>query len=147
MTPGLNAMSDAATTANTVMELRAVFMGNFNPPGSLLLTFPQAALRAQIRSDAAKPAGFGGSKVKSENKVLPDLRRNPSGWGQFSRFRCRSSLADTRYASLLASRTRKNWIPALPTRKLITDSTAKLNFTSAHYSSVQPPPYPVGAAT
>ena len=27
----------------------------------------------------------------------PDLRRDPKGWGQFSRFRCRSSLADARY--------------------------------------------------
>jgi hypothetical protein len=84
--------------------------------------------RAKIGPDEVEPEGFGGSKVEGENEVWPDLRRNPKGWGQFSRFRCRSSLADTRYpphgpkarprgpryASLLAPRTRKNWLPAPP---------------------------------
>jgi hypothetical protein len=68
------------------------------------------------------PEGLGGSKVKADNEVwtdfhpsdkdpslgTPDLRRNPPGWGQFSPFLCRSSLADTREASQLASRTEKN---------------------------------------
>ena len=58
--------------------------------------------------------GCGGSTVEDDNKVWLDFLRNPSGRGQFSRFRCRSSLTDTRYVSLLASRTRKNWLPAPP---------------------------------
>ncbi len=70
------------------------------------------ALRAKITPDEAEAEGFGGSKVEAENEVWRDLRCNPEGWGQFSPFLCRSSLADTRYASLLASRTGKNWLPA-----------------------------------
>ncbi|MGB6131272.1 MAG: hypothetical protein WBG54_05790, partial [Acidobacteriaceae bacterium] len=53
----------------------------------------------------AEPEGCGGPTVEGENKVWPDLPRNPEGWGPFSPFRRRSSLADTRYASLLAPRT------------------------------------------
>jgi hypothetical protein len=116
------------------------------------------ALRANIAPDEAEPAGFGGPKVKGDNKVwrdfhpsdqdpslgtpdfhpsdqdpslgTPDFRRNPGpqtrdlcvfGWkpkgrGQFFRFRCRSSLTDTRYASLLSSRTRKNWLLSPPSQ-------------------------------
>ena len=59
---------------------------------------------------------------ENDNKVWRDLRRNPKGWDQFSSSLCRSSLADTRYASQLASRSGKNWLPALPTRKLIAGS-------------------------
>jgi hypothetical protein len=44
-----------------------------------------------------------------------DFRRNPSGRGQLSPFRSRSSLRYTRYLSLLTPRTEKNWLPALPT--------------------------------
>jgi hypothetical protein len=73
-----------------------------------------AALRGKIGSDEAEPEGCGGSTVKGENEVWPDFPRNPSGRGQFSRFRRHSSLADTRYASLLTPRTRKNWLPAPP---------------------------------
>ena len=53
------------------------------------------ALRAKIGPDEAEAEGFGGSKVEADNEVWPDLRRNPKGWGQFSSFLCRSSLADT----------------------------------------------------
>ena len=31
------------------------------------------------------------------HKAGARFRRNPKGWGRFSRFRCRSSLADARY--------------------------------------------------
>ena len=89
--------------------------------------------------DEAEADGFGGSKVEADNEAwpdfhptdmypspgTPDLRRNPEGWGQFLSFPCRSSLTDTRVstprmktypwgprdASLLASRTEKNWLP------------------------------------
>ena len=73
-----------------------------------------AALRVKIRPDEAEPEGCGGSTVEGENEVWPDFRRNPKGRGQFSSFRRQSSLADTRYASLLTPRTEKNWLPALP---------------------------------
>ncbi|HUZ96196.1 MAG TPA: hypothetical protein VMU57_14915, partial [Edaphobacter sp.] len=59
---------------------------------------------------------FGDPKVKGDNEVWPGFLRNPEGRGQFSRFRCRSSLADARYASLLASRTRKNWLLSPPSK-------------------------------
>jgi hypothetical protein len=74
------------------------------------------ALRAKIAPDEAEPAGFGGPKVKGDNKVWRDFRRNPKGRGQFFRFRRRSSLTDTRYASLLSPRTRKNWLPSPPSQ-------------------------------
>jgi len=61
------------------------------------------ALRAKIGPNEAETEGCGGSTVEGENEVWPDLRRNPSGRGQFSRFLRRSLLADTRYASLLTS--------------------------------------------
>jgi hypothetical protein len=88
-----------------------------------------AALRAKIGPDAgsprtglrpwggdeAEPEGCGGSTVKGENEVWPDFHRNPKGRGHFSSFRRQSSLADTRYASLLIPRTEKKWLPSLPT--------------------------------
>ena len=74
----------------------------------------RAALREKIRPDEAEPEGCGGPTVEGENEVWPDFRRNPKGRGHFSPFRRRSSLADTRYASLLAPRTEKKWLPALP---------------------------------
>jgi hypothetical protein len=49
----------------------------------------------------AEPEDCGGSTDEGENEVWPDFRRNPKGRGQFPRFPRRSSLADTRYASLL----------------------------------------------
>jgi len=67
----------------------------------LLTLLGQVALRAKIRPDEAEPEGCGGPTVEGENEVWPDFRRNPSGRGQFSRFLRPSSLADTRYASLL----------------------------------------------
>jgi len=84
--------------------------------------------------DEAEPAGCGGSTVKGENEVWQDFRRNPGapthdlcvlGWkskgrGQFSSFRRQSSLADTRYASLLTPRTEKNWLPALHAQVVLT---------------------------
>src|SRR5208283_2343555 len=82
----------------------------------------RAALRAKIGPDEAEPEGCGGSTVEGENEVWPDLRRNPEGWGQFSSSLRRSSLADTRYAPLLAPRPEKNWLPAPPSGKLITGS-------------------------
>ena len=80
----------------------------------LLTLLEWMALRAKIGPDEAEPEGCGGPTVKGENEVWPDLRRNPEGRGQFSRFRCPSSLTDTRYASLLSPRTRKNWLPSPP---------------------------------
>ena len=80
----------------------------------LLTLLGWMALRAKIRPDEAESEGCGGSTVEDENEVWPDFRRNPSGRGQFSPFRCQSSLADTRYASLLTPRTEKNWLPAPP---------------------------------
>jgi hypothetical protein len=74
----------------------------------------RAALRAKIGPGEALAEGFGGSKVEAGNEAWPDLRRNPEGRGQFSRFRCRSSLEDTRYSSLLAPRTWKSWLPSPP---------------------------------
>jgi hypothetical protein len=64
----------------------------------------------------AEAEGFGDSKVEADNEVwpdfhpsdedlslgTPDFRRNPKGWGQFSRSLRHSSLGDTRYPSLLA---------------------------------------------
>jgi hypothetical protein len=50
------------------------------------------ALRAKIGPDEAEPEGCGDPTVEGENEVWPDFRRNPKGRGQFSRFRCRSSL-------------------------------------------------------
>jgi hypothetical protein len=48
--------------------------------------------------DEAEAAGFGGTKVKADNEVWRDFRRNPKGRGQFSRSLRRSSLTYTRYA-------------------------------------------------
>jgi hypothetical protein len=76
-----------------------------------------AALRTKIGPDEAESEGCGGSTVEDDNEVWPDLRRNPEGWGQFSPFRRHSSLEDTPYSSLLASRTEKNWLPAPPVGK------------------------------
>ena len=59
---------------------------------------------------------------EDDNEAWHNLRRNPEGWGRFSRFLCRSSLEDTRYSLLLPSRTQKNRLPAQPARKLITGS-------------------------
>jgi hypothetical protein len=44
---------------------------------SLLLTLPQAALRAKIVRDETEDEGFGGPKVEDDNEVSRDLRRNP----------------------------------------------------------------------
>jgi hypothetical protein len=69
-------------------------------------------LRAQIGADDAHPidedlsmgtpvteaAGFGEPKVEADNEVWTDLRRNPSGRGQFSRSLRYSSLTYARYA-------------------------------------------------
>jgi hypothetical protein len=84
--------------------------------------------------DKAEAEGFGGSKVEADNAVWPHLRRNPEGRGQFSRFRCRSSLADTRYASLLSSRTPKNWLPSLTAP--IGRYTLGSQPTSSHFESI-----------
>ncbi len=69
---------------------------------SLLWTFARLSLRMKIGPDEAESEGCGGSTVEDDNEVWTDLRRNPKGWGQFSPFLRRSSLADTPYASLLA---------------------------------------------
>src|SRR5580658_4521040 len=73
--------------------------------------------------DEAESEGCGRSTVESDNKVWRDFHRNPKGWGQFSSFRCRSSLEDSRYSSLLTPGTEKNWLPAPPAGKLITGSS------------------------
>ena len=67
---------------------------------------------ADIRSSEAEPAGCGGSPAKGENEAWPDVGRSPKGRGQYFRFLRCSSLADTRYASLLAPRPRKYWLPS-----------------------------------
>jgi hypothetical protein len=77
--------------------------------------YGRVALRVKIGPDEAEAEGFGGSKVEADNEVWPDFRRNPKGRGHFSSSLCHSSLADTRYASLLASRSEKKWLPSLPT--------------------------------
>ena len=75
-----------------------------------------AALLARIRPGKAEAEGFGGSKVEADNAVWPNLRRNPMGRGHFSSSHRHSSLADTRYASLLTPRSEKKWLPSLPAR-------------------------------
>ena len=65
-----------------------------------------------------------GPTAEDDNEVWPDLRRNPSGWGQFSPFLRHSLLEDTPYSSLLVPRNEKNWLPAPPAGKLITGSRA-----------------------
>ena len=42
------------------------------------------ALRAKIRPDEAESEDCGGSTVEDDNKVWPDLRRNPKGGGAVS---------------------------------------------------------------
>src|ERR1700733_7468252 len=81
------------------------------------------ALRRKIGPNEAESEGCGGSTVEDDNEVWTDLRRNPEGWGQFSPFLRHSSLEDSRYSSLLAPRTGKNWLPAPPAGKLITGSS------------------------
>ena len=44
-------------------------LGAIQQHSGLLTLLRWMALRAQIRSDAAEPEGFGGSKVEGENKV------------------------------------------------------------------------------
>jgi len=75
-------------------------------------------LREKIAPDEAESEGCGGPTAEDDNEVWRDFRRNPSGWGRFSSFRCRSSLEDSRYSSLLAPGTEKNRLPAPPTGKL-----------------------------
>jgi hypothetical protein len=57
-----------------------------------------SALRAEIVSDKTEAAGFGGSKVKADNEVWRDFRRNPEGRGEFSRSLRHSSFAYGQYA-------------------------------------------------
>src|ERR1700727_1279541 len=80
------------------------------------------ALRRKIGPNEAESEGCGGSTVEDDNEGWTDLRRDPEGWGQFSPFLRPSSLEDSRYSSLLAPRTGKNWLPAPPAGKLITGS-------------------------
>jgi hypothetical protein len=100
------------------------------------MSFRTGDVANDIGPDEAEADGFVGPKVGRQRSMArslryrqnalagdPNLRRNPEGWGQFSSFLCHSSLADTRYASLLSPRTEKNWLPASPVRKLITASS------------------------
>jgi len=75
-------------------------------------------LREKIAPDEAEDEGCGGPTAEDDNEVWRDFRRNPSGWAQFASFRCRSSLEDSRYSSLLTPGTEKNWLPAPPAGKL-----------------------------
>jgi hypothetical protein len=113
-----------------------ICVADYTRTQSLLLTFARSALRAKIGPDEAESEGCGGSTVEDDNKVWRIFRRNPKGRGQFSPFLRRSSLADTRYASLLASRTEKNWRPAPTVGKLITGSRreARVAVLSTGYS-------------
>jgi hypothetical protein len=95
--------------------------------------YGRAALRAKIGPDEAEPEGCGGSTVEGENEVWPDLRRNPEGRGHFSSSLRRSSLADTRYALLLAPRPEKKWLPSLPTR--ICRYTLKQRYNKSRWDS------------
>jgi hypothetical protein len=72
-----------------------------------------AALRGKIRPDEAEAEDCGGSTFEADNEVWPDFNRNPKGRGHFPSFLRQSSLADTRYASLLFPRTEKKWLPSL----------------------------------
>ena len=89
------------------------------------LTFARAALREKIvpdrgprglrpwGGDEAESDGCGGPTAEDDNEVWRDFRRNPGvpdtfvagwkpkGWGQFSSFRCRSSLEGSRHSSVL----------------------------------------------
>src|ERR1700679_1172200 len=95
-------------TGGTVIE---------TPASAFCAKFPQdRGPRGQVLVHGVYEAeleGCGGTTAEGENEVSRDFRNNPEGRGQFSRSRCRSSLADTRYAPLLTPRSRKNWLPSL----------------------------------
>ena len=85
----------------------------------------------KIVPDEAEADGFGGSKVEADNKVWPELHRNPKGWCQFFSSLCRSSIPNFWYALSLSLRAEKNWLSALPAGKSIADS----EFMRAGFSS------------
>jgi hypothetical protein len=69
---------------------------------SLLLTFPQPALLAKIRSDAAEDEDFGDSKARTTTKyerIFAATRRAGANFPDFRVARCSET---TRYPSLLA---------------------------------------------
>jgi hypothetical protein len=73
-------------------------------------------LRAEIGADEAEAAGFGEPKVKADNEVWTDFRRNPKGRGH-PLFEFRPDLFVARrlhMPDMLAPRYQKNWLPALP---------------------------------
>jgi hypothetical protein len=63
-------------------------------------------LRTKIGPDEAEFEGCGGSTVKADNQVWPDLRRNPKGWANFPHFLVtrRSKILHIRRSSLLELR-------------------------------------------
>src|ERR1700733_15223237 len=83
-------------------------------PGGLeaVINFRAAGVARENRARRSRARRLWPVTVEGENEVWPDLPPNPQGWGPFSPFLCRSSLADTRYNSLLAPRTEKNGLPA-----------------------------------
>jgi hypothetical protein len=65
----------------------------------------------------AEFAAHDGTMGKNDNKVWRDFRRNPQGRGHpffdfRARLRCRSSLEDVQYSSLLAPKNPEKLAPA-----------------------------------
>jgi hypothetical protein len=89
-----------------------------------VINFGAVSVASESGADEAEFAAHGGTMRKNDNEVWHAFRRNPEGRGQFSRLRCRSSLEDSRYSSLLAPRIQKNWLPAMTAPKSITGSSA-----------------------
>ena len=128
----------AGTTAHKIVRPANLFgSGRTNlafPFRVAARVYPHIRVVSVARVNWARQGGgrrlWWASKVEADNAVWPHLRRNPGpqtrrfcafGWkpkgrGHFSPFLCRSSLADTRYASLLASRNEKKWLPLLTAR-------------------------------
>src|SRR5208283_6090062 len=70
------------------------------------------ALRAKTASGEAEDDERGHSKARTTTKAEAVFAASAEGRGRFPRFPRRPSLADARYASLLAPGTRKNRLPS-----------------------------------
>ena len=62
------------------------------PPWGLLTLLGWWRCERKFGQMRRRPKTVAGPTVEAGNEVWPNLRRNPKGRGQFSRFRCRSSL-------------------------------------------------------
>ena len=67
------------------------------------MNFPAGGVASENRARQGGGRRLWRFQGEDDNAVSPDLRRNPKGWAQFSRFTRRSSLTDTRSASPLTS--------------------------------------------